>query len=217
MTKLFKKGGIAYAKNDLKQLKKLATLSLKKFHKNTQNFTNLFDASITCNGYLDLTHINLFGESDLNRLVYTLTNTKHWSEERIELFGGSILLLPPKKIYSIASLVISELNSKKKISAFQFSNTYEMLLNAVLALIEKKQLKLAKKLLINLDIVQLQERFTITLIRKRFLHALIVFCTTQDSTEINGIFSILDWLHMYQTLSDYNFALRKIKKAYLIN
>lgn len=211
------KAGEAYQRNDLKSLKHYALLSLRNFHNDPESFINLFDASVTCNGYLDLTNINLFSKHDLSKLVFALSNTHEWSQERIELFGGSILLLPPRRTYAFGNLIINQLEKKRMISDFQFSNTYEMIINAIFALIERKALNLSEKLFNNLNKVPIKEVYMITRTRKEFCHAIISFCKTRREKEITDIFKALTFLNMPLTLSEYQVFFKKVKQLYKIN
>lgn len=214
---LTQKASEAYDSNDIKKLKNLAILALNNFHNKNHTFNDLFNAAIACSDYFDLSNKNLFSNADTNKLISSLSNTKHWSQEKIELFGGSILLLPTRKIFSIGGLIIADIERIILISDFQFSNTYEMLLNAILALIEKNELMLSSKLFDKLDSVPIKEHYMITRLRKKFIHGLILYCQTRQLNEIEDVFKVLSIMNMELNLTDYRFALNKIRKIYRIN
>ncbi|MCH3990328.1 MAG: hypothetical protein LKF01_05660 [Lactobacillus sp.] len=203
----------AYEYNEINYLKQLAIKSLKKFHANP-TFITLYHSSIACSSYLDLTNKNLFNEYDTDKLIFTLSNVAIWSQSYIELFGGAIFLLPPEKLFSISQQVIISLDYIKNVSFSQFSNAMEMILNALIALIEKRKLNLAERLYSKLDETQIPEVSMLIRTRKKFYHALIIFCKSQNRKEIDTVFEILESLNMTRILKDYQFAFNKVNTIY---
>jgi transcriptional regulator with XRE-family HTH domain len=98
---------MAYWHHNISKLESLSKQGLKEFHHNPNNFDNLFHATLACNTFLILSKINLFNETDVKKLVFALSNTELWSQEKIELFGSSLMRLPVRKINGIASLIIN--------------------------------------------------------------------------------------------------------------
>lgn len=203
--------------SDVPELLKLTHLALNKLHENPSVFINLFNAAIASNFYYLFTKKLLLPQSDLNRLLDVLFDTSFWSQEKIDLFGGSVFLIPSDKVISLSKRILKQIDRIYKISDAQFFNTMSMLLNAILALIEQKRLTKAKQLYSMIDDVYLSEGFTSLFLRKYFYHLIINFVDGKDNGEMQALFKILDYLGLKHTLSDYKFDFEQVKTIYKIS
>ncbi|MCI1290459.1 MAG: hypothetical protein LKG31_02600 [Lactobacillus sp.] len=205
---------MAYWHHNISKLESLSKQGLKEFHHNPNNFDNLFHATLACNTFLILSKINLFNETDVKKLVFALSNTELWSQEKIELFGSSLMRLPVRKINGIASLIINRADEIRKSNESQFINTMDMILNAVIALLERKELFMANKLIKRIDMVYVPENFVSIILRKKFYFALIKFCQTKNDFEIQNIFRMLSFLGLHHLLDDYQTDFKDLKQIF---
>jgi Rgg/GadR/MutR family transcriptional activator len=200
--------------NDLNRLEQLTKIALRKYHAEPGEFINLFNAAVAANFSLLLAKKDLFSDGDREALLEVLENTTYWSQERIDLFGGSIMLLPTDKIVSLASKIVKQLGRIKKISDWQFFNTMGMLLNVPLALLEKQELTEAKKMYRLLDRIYIPEDFMALILRKYLYKLLINYVEGKDEGELDTLLKILDYLGLKHTLSDYQDDFADIRRIY---
>lgn len=204
----------AYLDNDLNRLEQLTRIALRKFHAEPAVFLNLFNATIAANFSLLLAHKDRFSDGDREQLLNELDNTQTWSQERINLFGGSIMLLPSDQVVSLSQKIIKQLERIKKNSDTGFSNTMATLVDVPLALLEKKELGAAKKVYRLLDRVYLPEDLLALRVRKYFYKLLIDYIEGKDQGELDTLLKILDYLGLQHTLSNYQQDFAEIRRIY---
>lgn len=203
-------------KNDEHELLELAQLAIRKLHDQPASFINLFNAGVASNSYFILTRKLILPQKDLNRLLNVLFNTNFWSQEKIDLFGGSILLIPSDKILSLSKRIIAKMERIKKISDAQFFNTMGMLLNAVLALIEQKQPNFAVAEYKLIDRIYISEDFASLILRKKFYYLIIKFLESMDEGNLDMYFKVLNYLGLEKTSFESQQDLKQIKQIYNI-
>lgn len=203
-------------KNDEHELLELAQLAIRKLHDQPASFINLFNAGVASNSYFILTRKLILPQKDLNRLLNVLFNTSFWSQEKIDLFGGSILLIPSDKILSLSKRIIAKMERIKKISDAQFFNTMGMLLNAVLALIEQKQPNFAVAEYKLIDRIYISEDFASLILRKKFYYLIIKFLESMDEGNLDMYFKVLNYLGLEKTSFESQQDLKQIKQIYNI-
>lgn len=202
--------------SDVPELLKLTHLALNKLHENPSLFINLFNAGVASNSYFILTRKLILPQKDLNRLLNVLFNTSFWSQEQIDLFGGSILLIPSEKILSLSKRIIAQMDRIKKISDAQFFNTMGMLLNAVLALIEQKQPNFAVAEYKLIDRIYISEYFASLILRKKFYYLIIKFLESEYEGNLDMYFKVLNYLNLEKTSFESQQDLKQIKQIYNI-
>lgn len=195
-------------------LKELAITSLQRFHKKPEVFINLFHAAIACQAFYNQTSINLFNEYDTQKLILTLSNTKYWSQARIDLFGGSMALLKPQKIAAIVFMIIPHVAALNSTNQEQFTNAMEMVLNAGFFLIDKKDISLATEVLQRIDRVYVPEAFVSIHLRKKYYFALLKFIKTKQISEINKIINFCNSIGLKHTANDFKDDFHQVKKLY---
>jgi hypothetical protein len=90
----------------------------------------------------------------------------------------------------------------------------DMILNAVIALLERKELFMANKLIKRIDMVYVPEDFVSIILRKKFYFALIKFCQTKNDFEIQNIFRMLSFLGLHHLLDDYQTDFKDLKQIF---
>lgn len=124
------------------------------------------------------------------------------------------MLLPARKAAAIASLIIPILKELEKNNQQQFINSFRMILNVLLALIEKQELKFAAELYKKLDSVYVPEAFLSIILKKKFYYALLIYCKIGNDYEINNLLAVVKYLGLFHTLADFQDDFAKVKHLY---
>lgn len=204
---------VAYAKNDIPFLKKKAYEYVKEYHQHF-NYDNLIKAAVTCHLYKDLSNNDIFSEQDRKKLTNVLFKVQDWHYQDVFSFGNTQLLLKDHDIYRLTMSLFTYLKYQDSVAKDVFVSSVNTILNAIFALLKKKDPAEAEKLIKKFSELQLSDFYPLEKIRYKFMEGLLRYIKFQDDTEIKNVFIILDYLNMNTFQKDLTVAFNQIKRIY---
>lgn len=207
--KMIDKITLLYINNNTDDLAKLSKKLLANYSDN-KNVDNLLVAATACNFYLDLSGIDLTDGTFKAKLILEISkiDDEYRSDTDIDLFTNSQLLLKPQKIYDFAQILISR--------AFTLSVVPQLysrpILNAVWALIQKKSPQYARKLLKDINRLNLSPFDDLEYHRKKFLGLLLDYIDDLDESKVTNYLSNSNI--PVDTLKSSIFSFNQVKEIY---
>ncbi|MCX8721657.1 MULTISPECIES: helix-turn-helix domain-containing protein [unclassified Lactobacillus] len=203
----------AYLENDKQKLKHLAIISLKQLRESSQDKNLLIKAAISCNFLKYSTNELLFSPKNLANLEELLSEIKEWNFEDIFNFGNTLSLLPNKRIFGLAKLLIRVYLENKPKNYFKWEHAaLNTIFNASVILI-MNDCKYSSKLISELKLLKIDDIFAFEKIRLTFISELVNYSETTDDTEIiNHFFPIIEYLGFADLSMEMKKAFVKVKK-----
>lgn len=199
---------------DITVLRHFAVTQLNHYQEDKNIFT-LTNAIIVFNQLLLLTGKDYLSASDKRRTVFYLSHNSVWSEYNITLFVNSSFLLDAKTSYHIALKLIHNYGQVEQADTETNLETFfGGLSDTVIALILKKQLVYAQKLLNELQKIELpfyQMFFQLTL---TFLQKIIFYCRNRNEKPVLAIIDQLVQMNCNPQAAKYLEIFKDVKKCW---
>lgn len=214
LANLYKQSMIAYYYSDISTLKNLAQRYLELYKDSPKGKGYVFQASIACNFYQDLTNKNIFPSSLQVKLNEYYSNLENWTYENILYFSCTQLLIKPQLLFRLSkSLINFSIENHINIQNWH-SLLLEAILNAIFALLKMKQPDKAQELVDGFYTMKFNENFILEQIRINFMTSLIQYTSTKDKSEIQSQLLSIKNLRLDHLYNDLKFAANQIFSLY---
>lgn len=168
--------------NDTKVLEKFVQEQLNHYHA-TKNILELKNIILVCNQLFLMTGKNYLTPADINRIGSYLLHNTVWSKYNILLFANSPFLLNSKIGYQIALRIIHNFHPTESLN----ENTTIFiggLSDTVIALVFKKKLDYAQKILNELKKIELPFYLMFFSLTLTLLQKIIDYCHTLNAQPV---------------------------------
>lgn len=204
-----------YYSNQNADLIELGKSSLQTWRR-SHNFQDLYNTVMVAAAIKSSIGPDLLSIQDKRVLVFYLSEVKNWTHDKIALFSVAAPFLSPLKNYAICSLIIENISADKARDFYIFNDVLLSLLNVVLALIQKKDIILALKLLDKFDAFSLNEEYSLFYIRKYFFRLLCRYCQTNNKNELEDFLLFISKIGMKQFLEECKADIKYCHKLYFL-
>lgn len=203
----------AYLKNDTQKLKQLALISLQQLRENSQDKNVLLKAAISCNFLKNSTNELLFSPKNLASLEELLSEIKEWNYEDVFNFGNTLSLLPNKRIFGLAKLLIQVYLENKPKNYLKWEHAaLNTIFNASVTLIISDR-QYGKKLISELNLLKIDDIFAFEKIRLIFISELVNYLETEDDSELVAhFFPTIEYLGFANLSTEMKKTFVKVKK-----
>lgn len=175
--------------NDTKVLEKFVQEQLNHYHAN-KNILELKNIILVCNQLFLMTGKNYLTPADINRIGSYLLHNTVWSKYNILLFANSPFLLNSKIGYQIALRIIHNFHPTESLNE---NTTIFMggLSDTVIALVFKKKLDYAQKILNELKKIELPFYLMFFSLTLTLLQKIIDYCHTLNAQPVLAMIDII--------------------------
>lgn len=209
----FQKLYSAYLKRNKQFLKDVAIKYLIQSRKKKHNKRLTLQAAIACNYLKAISNINLFSGNDTERLENILLEIDYWHYDDLNNFKNTLFLLPKKRIYSIAKLLLTKLNQNG--NDIQWKHAVLTTLFDVGLSLLYVDLSSAKKLSFKLNSLKLSDTFAYEKLCFRFFAEVLYYLQVKNEDKIiNEYFLTLKSLGLNNLNNVLQKEFYKIKQAY---